>query len=424
MNFRKFFKVLGPGMITGAADDDPSGIATYSQTGAQFGYSLLWTAVFMLPLQIAIQEACARIGAVTGKGIAAVVKEHYNKNILYTVIILILIANIINIGVDIGAMAVAAQLLVPANFIFLTLLFTIIMLVLEVFLPYRTYANILKWLCLALIAYPITVFIIDEHWSTLLKATFIPHIEFHFQYLFIITGVLGTTISPYLFFWQASEEVEEEKQIKHLTWHNGKPHIGWKFISNLRLDNSIGMLFSEIGTWCIIVVAASVLNKHGITDIKTAADAAAALEPLVKSFPHAGYIAKVIFAIGILGLGFLSVPVLAGSAAYALGEALNWQVGLNLKFNQAHGFYSIIIIATLIGLSINLIGINPIKALVYSAVINGVIAVPLIFIIAFIARSKKIMGKYQSGILSTFFVWVTFLSMCVAASGMFFSFLK
>lgn len=422
-SIKRILRILGPGVITGAADDDPSGIATYSQTGAQFGYGQLWTALFMLPFQTAIQEACARIGAVKGKGITAVIKEYYSKQVLYPLVFLLLIANIINIGADIGAMAEAMRLIIPINFVILTLLFTSITLILEIFITYKKYVNILKWLCLSLMAYPITVFIIHVPWLTLLKATFIPHFEFNFQFLFIITGVLGTTISPYLFFWQASEEVEEERA-KHLIKRDGMAHISKRFIRNLRIDNFIGMFFSEVVAWAIIVVAATVLHAHGITDIKTAADAAKALEPLVQTFSNAGYFSKVIFASGIVGLGLLAVPVLAGSAAYALSEMLNWREGLNLKFKKAHGFYGVITIATLIGLCINFVGIDPMKALVYAAVINGVVAVPLIFVIGLIARDEKIMGQYKSGQLSNIFVWMTFVAMAISAMAMFYTFMK
>lgn len=423
VSLKKFFKILGPGVITGAADDDPSGIATYSQTGAQFGYGQLWTALFMLPLLVAIQETCARIGAVTGKGIAAVIKEHYTKKVLYGVVILVFVANTINIGADIGAMAAAVNLVMPINFVALTLFFTVLILSLEIFTSYKLYANILKWLCLSLFFYLITVFIVQEPWGTILKATFIPHFEFSFQFLFIITGVLGTTISPYMFFWHASEEVEEEKE-NHLLNGKNAPHIGRFFIRNLRLDNFIGMFFSEVGTWAIIVVAATVLNKNGITDIRTAADAAKALEPLVQSFPNAGFLAKLLFATGIVGLGLLAVPILAGSASYAISEAFSWREGLSLKLKQAHGFYGVIIIATLIGFLINFVGIDPIKALVYTAVINGVVAVPLIFIIILIAKNEKIMGKYKSGLLSNILVWLTFICMGAAAIAMFVTFGK
>jgi len=263
-----FFQKLGPGLITGAADDDPSGIATYSQAGAQFGYALLWTALFILPLQTAIQEACARIGTVTGKGIAAVIKEHYGKKILFGLVSLLLIANTINIGADIGAMAAAAQLIIPIPFVVLCISFTVIILLLEVFISYKVYAKILKWLCLSLLAYPLTIFIINEDWWTVLKATFIPHFEFNFQFLFIVLAILGTTISPYLFFWQASEVVEENHG-NHLSSSKRKIKKNNKHVFNMRIDNFVGMLFSQITTWSIIVVAASVLHNNDITDIKT-----------------------------------------------------------------------------------------------------------------------------------------------------------
>ena len=412
-------KIVGPGLITGAADDDPSGIATYTQTGAQFGYGQLWTALFALPFMTAVQEACARIGAVTGKGIAAVIKEHYDRKILYGTLALILIANTINIGADLGAMGAAAQLIVPLPFVILTLLFTAVILILEIFTSYRTYAKILKWLALALFSYIITVFLVQEPWGTILKATFIPHIEFNFAFLFIIIGVIGTTISPYMFFWEASEEVEEERK-RHLI-RDGKPHLTKSFMRALRLDNFLGMLSSQAATWCIIVVAATVLNKNGVTNVATAADAAKALEPLVTTFPYAGFIAKLIFAIGIMGLGLLAVPVLSASASYALSEALNWKEGLNLKLKRAHGFYGIITIATVIGLIINFVGIDPMQALVFTAVANGVISVPLIFIIAKIARNEKIMGEHKSGTLSNILVWATFILVGAAAVAMFFA---
>ncbi len=415
---KNFFRDLGPGIVTGAADDDPSGIATYTQTGAQFGYGQLWTAVFMLPLLIAIQEACARIGAVNELGLAAVIKKYYTKKVLYFAVLLVLIANTINIGADIGAMAASLQLLVPANTFLLIVLFSVGILLLEIFVGYKNYARCLKWLALSLLAYPLTVFIVHEPWGEIISATFLPHIEFNFQFLFIITGVLGTTISPYLFVWQASQEVEEVKERAKTA---GKQKLTRQYMKKLRIDNFTGMLSSEIVTWSIIVVAATVLHKHGITDVKTPADAAKALEPFVQSFPYAGYLAKLIFALGIIGLGLLAVPVLAGSAAYALGETLGWEIGLDLKFKQAHGFYGIIIISVFIGALLNIIGVNPIKALVYCAVLNGVVAVPLIFLIALIARNKKIMGEFSSGMLSQIFVGITFVGMALAAITMIFT---
>jgi Mn2+/Fe2+ NRAMP family transporter len=416
--FLKFLSILGPGLTTGAADDDPSGIATYSQTGAQFGYGQLWTAFYMLPFMMGVLEACARIGMVTGKGIAAVVKQNYNSKILYSVVGLVLIANVINIGADIGAMAAAAKLIIPFPFAVWTLLFTACILILEIFTTYKVYARILKWLALSLLAYPITVFIVQMPWLTVLRATFIPHIEFSFAFFFIITGVLGTTISPYMFFWETSQEVEE---VKEKNWiKNGLPSIRKSNIRAMRIDNNAGMIISEITTWSILVVAGTVLHNSGVTNIETAADAAKAIEPLVHSFPHSGYLSKVIFSIGIIGLGFLAVPILSGSAAYAVSEAVNWESGLNLKLKKAHGFYGIITIATIIGLIINFVGINPVKALVYSAVLNGIAAVPLIFLIIKISSNEKIMGENKSGVLSKIILWINFLTMGSAAVAMFF----
>jgi len=420
VRIKKFLNIFGPGVITGAADDDPSGIATYTQTGAKFGYGQLWTVIVMLPLMTAVQEACARIGAVNGHGLAAVIKANYNKKVLYAAVLLVVVANTINIGADIGALAAAAQLLIPVNFVILTLGFTVLILVLEIFTSYRVYSRILIWLALSLLAYPLTLFMINKPWPTIISATFLPHVEFNFEFFFIITGILGTTISPYMFFWQASQEVEEEKKL-HLISRYGKPKIGGKFIRNLRLDNFIGMVFSEFATWSIIVVAATVLHQNGITNVASAADAAKAIEPLVHTFPYAGFLSKLIFAFGIIGLGLLGIPVLSGSAAYALSEAFNMKEGLNLKLKKAHGFYGVITIATLIGLMINFIGIDPIKALVFTAVFNGVAAVPLLFLIARIARNRKIMGEYRSGWLSNTVVWITFVVMLASAVAMFYT---
>jgi Mn2+/Fe2+ NRAMP family transporter len=286
------------------------------------------------------------------------------------------------------------------------------MLTLAIYIPYKSYAKILKWLCLSLLAYPITVFIVSENWWLVLKATFIPNFEWSYNFLFMLLAILGTTISPYLFFWQASQEVEEVQQGQTVNKH---------YIRNLRIDNFTGMFFSEVATWAIIVVAGTVLFSHGITNINTAADAAKALEPLVQNFPNAGLLAKIIFAIGIIGLGLISVPVLAASAAYALCEAFNHTKGLSLKLKEARFFYGIIMASMFVGLSLNFIGIDPIKALIYAAVINGVIAVPLIFVIGLIAQNKKIMGKYASGKLSQTLVTLTFLAMFLSTLGLLFT---
>jgi NRAMP (natural resistance-associated macrophage protein)-like metal ion transporter len=413
--FLRIFRILGPGLITGAADDDPSGIATYSQTGAQFGYGQLWTALFLYPFMTAVQEACARIGAVTKKGIAQVVRENYSKKLLVAAVTLILVANTVNIGADIGAMASAVRLVLPIPFVVVTLLFTALMLLLEIWIPYKTYARILKWLAASLLVYPVVIFLVHEPWHEILVATFLPHISFSFAFLFILVGVAGTTISPYMFFWQASEEVEEE--IKNGV--DNQQGISKKFIWNMRVDNALGMFISEFITWCIIIATATVLHANGVVNIGTASDAARAIMPLVHTFPNAGFLAELIFAIGIVGLGLLAVPVLAGSAAYALSEAFSWHEGLYRKFREAHGFYGVITVATLIGLLINFVGIDPIRALIVTAVVNGVVAVPLIAIIAVVSSSRKIMGEHRSGWLSRLFLWLTFVLMLAAAIGMF-----
>ena len=417
-----FWRILGPGLVTGAADDDPSGIATYSQTGAQFGYGQLWTALWMLPLMTAVQEACARIGLVTGKGITTIVKQQYSKSILYAVVGLVVVANTINIGADLGAMAAAARLLVPAPFILLTLIFTTIILLLEVFTSYKFYSKILKWLAVTLMAYPITLFIVKQPWTTILRATVVPHFEMSFAFFFIITGVLGTTISPYMFFWEASQEVEEDQE-KHLLTDD-KPRISWISVHRMRLDNTFGMIFSEFATWSIIVVAATVLHNSGVKNINTAADAARALEPLVHSFPYAGFLAKLIFSFGIISLGLLAIPVLSGSAAYSVAEAFDWKASLNLKLKKAPGFYGIIIAATLVGLLLNFLGVDPVKALVYAAVLNGVAAVPLLLLILKISADEKIMGEFKSKWLSKTILWITFVAMGAAAMAMFYTVLK
>ena len=410
-----FFRILGPGVITGAADDDPSGIATYSQTGAQFGFGQLWTALYQIPLLLAVQEACARIGAVTGKGLAGVIKDHYTRKILIGVVVLVAVANTINIGADIGAVAAAAQLVVNVPFWLLAVLTTALLVVSEVLITYKTYANVLKWLALALLSYPATAFIVRQPWKQILYATVVPHIELTFAFFFIITGVFGTSISPYMFFWQASEEVEEQRAVRMRSGKDGQPRLPKSFIRNMRIDTLVGMAAAELAQWFIIITTATVLFKHGTTTINTAADAAKALEPLVRSFPDSGQVAKDLFAVGVIGLGLLGIPVLAGSAAYALAEAFGWKEGLSRKFRQARGFYSVIILSMLVGLLLNFIGIDPMKALVFTAVFNGIAAVPLLFLIAKINSNPNILGDNRGGILSRTFVWITFGVMGLSA---------
>ncbi|MCX6786295.1 MAG: divalent metal cation transporter [Candidatus Kaiserbacteria bacterium] len=419
--FGRLTRIFGPGLITGAVDDDPSGIATYSQTGAQFGFGQLWTALYQLPLIIAIQEACARIGAVTGKGLAGVVKEHYSKKLLIAVVSLVVIANTINIGADIGAVAGASQLIFNLPFAFYAIAAVTVSILLEIFISYRNYAKFLKFLALSLLAYPVTALIVHEPWGQIITATIIPHIEFSFQFFFIVVGVFGTTITPYMFFWQASGEVEEEIAHHRLAQKGGIPHGVKKFLKDVRIDTTIGMFAAELAQWFIIITTATVLFSHGVTNINTAADAAKALEPLVRSFHNSGQLAKDIFAVGIIGLGLLAIPVLAGSTAYAMSEAFNWREGLYRKFNKAKGFYGIIIVSMLVGLAMNFVGINPIKALVFAAVFNGITAVPLLFMINKINKDEAILGVYKGSRLSQSVIWISFVIMGTAAISMFYT---
>lgn len=409
--------IIGPGFITGAADDDPSGVATYSQTGAQFGFGQLWTALYQIPLLLAVQECCGRIGAVTRKGLAGVIKQHYDRRILFAVVLLVLAANIINIGADIGAVAAAARLVYAAPFWLYALITVAVVVALEIWVTYPTYANILKWLALALLAYPATAFLVANDWPAILRATFVPHIEFNFAFLFIITGVFGTSISPYMFFWQASEEVEEEQAIAAKEGSTST-RLPPNFIRNLRIDTTVGMISAQLVQWFIIITTGTVLFAHGVKNINTAAEAAKAIEPLVRSFPNAGQIARDFFAFGIVGLGLLAIPVLAGSAAYAISEALNWKQGLSKKFGEARGFYGIILVATLVGLALNFVGIDPIKALVYTAVFNGIAAIPLIYLIARMNGRADILGEYCGGPLSRIFVWLAFVVMAISGAAL------
>jgi NRAMP (natural resistance-associated macrophage protein)-like metal ion transporter len=416
--FGRFLRILGPGVVTGAADDDPSGLATYSQAGAQFGFQLPWTMLFTYPLMTAVQEACMRIGAVTGTGLAAVIREHYPRYVLYPVLLLVVVANTLNIGADIGAMAASTQLLVSLPFALLAVGFAVLMLLLEVFVPYKTYVRILKWLALTLFAYPITAFLVHVPWMEVLAATIKPQIKINAEFLYIVVAILGTTISPYLFFWQTSEVVEEEIAAHRLAQRGGTPRLTKPYLKRLRIDTVIGMLFSNVTAWFVMVVGAVVLGANGITNINSAADAARALEPLVHGFPNAGYIAKLVFASGVIGIGLMSVPVLAGSSSYAMAETFNWREGLFRKFKQAREFYFVIIIGTLAGLMFNFIGIDPIKALIFAAVFNGVAAVPLIFLIARVSARADVMGEHKSRWLSKLGVWTTAGVMALAAAAM------
>lgn len=418
--FNRFLRVLGPGLVTGAADDDPSGIATYSQAGAGFGYSLLWAFPLMYPLLLAVQESCSRIGAVTGKGLASVIKENYSKKLLYMSVALVVVANTVNIGADLGAMAATTQLFTDIPFAVLAIFYAVIIILLVVLVNYKTYAKMLKWLAVTLLAYPVTALLVGQDWGAVLKETFATAPQLNRETIYIFVGMLGTTISPYLFFWDTSEVVEEEITKKRLTESGSDPKINKHFLKSIRLDNFVGMTLASVTAWFIVVACASVLFKNGITQIDSASDAARALEPLVKGFPNAGLVAKLIFSTGVIGLGLLAVPVLAGSSSYAISETLGWKEGLYRKFKRAHGFYVVIIVATLVGLFMNFLGIDPIKALVFTAVFNGIASVPLLFMIARVGGSKKIMGEYTNGKVSNFFVRAAFVIMTVSVFALFY----
>ncbi|MEK7585810.1 MAG: Nramp family divalent metal transporter [Patescibacteria group bacterium] len=410
-------KKLGPGLITGAADDDPSGIATYSQAGAQYGTSLLWLAAWTFPLMAIIQEMCARIAIVTGRGLASNIKHTYSRRVLYLCTFLLFIANTLNIGADLGAMAKAIQLITPsASFVFLVIFVGLLSLGLEIFIPYQKYAKYLKWLVIALLSYVVTGLIIHMDWSVLLRDGVIPHITFSKTQILLITGILGTTISPYLFFWQTSQEVEEQiaggkttVRMRRYTKDNVSE------IKKMRIDVWTGMFLSNLVMFFIIAVCASVLFKNGITNISTASDAAQALAPF------AGKWASLLFTLGIIGTGMLAIPVLAGSASYAISESFGWKEGLYRKLKEARAFYGVIIVSIIIGILINFLGIDPIKALIYSAIANGIIAPIILVLIVHISGSKKIMGHYKNSRFGNTIGWIITILMSVVAIGAIYS---
>jgi len=406
-----YIKKLGHGLITGAADDDPSGIATYSQAGAQYGTGLLWLAAWVFPLVAMIQEMCARIAIVTGKGLAANIKKAYPKYVLYFCTFLLFAANTLNIGADLGAMAKAIQLISPnLSFVLLVISIGLIGLVLEIFLPYQRYARYLKWLVIALFSYIATGLIIHMDWSVLIHDGIIPHIEFTKAQILIITGILGTTISPYLFFWQTSQEVEEQIAEGKTTVHmRMKTSDNKTEIKKMRVDVWTGMFLSNMVMFFIIAVCANTLFANGITNINTASDAALALAPL------AGPWASLLFTIGIIGTGMLAIPVLAGSASYAISESFGWKEGLYRKLKEARAFYGVIIVSIIIGIIINFIGIDPIKALIYSAIANGIVAPIILIFIVHISGSKKTMGHYKNSKFTNIIGWVITTLMGITA---------
>lgn len=384
----KLLQILGPGLITGASDDDPSGIATYSQVGAQFGYDLAWTLLFSYPLMCAIQEISARIGRVTGAGIAGNLRKHYPAWLLNGIVGLLIVANTINIGADLGAMGAALRLLIGGPQWLYVVLFAGASALLEIFLRYSRYVSVLKWLTLSLFAYVATVFVVDVHWADVGRSLVLPSFSFKTDYIVAVVAVLGTTISPYLFFWQAEEEVEEEQERPGAEPLTQAPEQAPAEISRIRVDTYLGMALSNLIALFIIITTAATLNAHGLTDIQTSSQAAEALRPIAGNFAFA------IFASGIIGTGLLTLPVLAGSAAYALGEARGWPVGLARKAGQAKAFYGAIAVATLIGALMNFTPIDPIKALFWSAVVNGVAAAPIMAMMMILTMRRDVMGSF------------------------------
>jgi len=405
---KHFFKKIGPGFVTGAADDDPSGIATYSIAGAQYGYKLGWLALFLWPAMVAIQEMCGRIGMASGKGLAGVIKKYHSKKLLFMCVSLLAIANTINIGADLGIMAASMQMIFGLNFFGWLVLTGVLIILMEVFIPYKKYSGILKWLGLSLGVYVITAFMVKQNWTEIAWNTFIPQINFDLGYIMTMIGFLGTTISPYLFFWQASEEIEEEIADGEIKDFGCKSEVKPREIKEMGRDTKIGMLFSNLMTFSIIITTAATLHANGIFDIETPQQAALALKPL------AGNFAYLLFAIGIIGIGWQSIPVLAGSVGYAVSEAFGTGEGLSKKFKKAKVFYIVIALATIIGLAMNLLNINIMQALYYSAVINGIAAVPLIAIIIKLSDDERIVGRFKTSKKNRAIAWIIFGFMLIS----------
>ena len=401
--FTRFWQLLGPGLVTGASDDDPSGIATYSQAGAQYGLSTLWTALITFPLMAAIQEMCARIGLVTSQGLTGTLKTNYSKPVLYLMVVFSFPAIVMNIGADIAGMGAVGNLLFPSiHAIFFSVVFTILLLVAIIFLPYQKIASVLKYLCVVLLVYLIVPFLYKQDWTAVLKATFIPTIKFDKNFISILVAILGTTISPYLFFWQATMEVEDRKVKKILI-------LDKEIMYNMKQDVDFGMFFSNLVMFFIILTTGTVLFNGGIHQIDTVEQAAQALKPL------AGNFAYLLFAMGVIGTGFLAIPVLSGSLSYIISETFGWEQGLDKKFHEAKAFYIVIAISLILGLLMTKLGISPVKALIYSAILYGLTAPVLIAIILHIANNKKVMGNYTNGKLSNILGFATLILMTAAA---------
>ncbi len=405
----EYWNMLGPGLTTGASDDDPSGIATYSQAGAKYGFQLTWLSLFTFPLMAVVQEMCARIGLVTGQGLAANIRQYHSKKVLYFCTILLLVANVFNIGADFGAMVKGVQLIYPEiPFALLIAFFGILGLVLQIFTTYDEYARYLKYLALVLFSYVLSAMFITIDWSAAFHSLLVPHIEFSKDQIILICAILGTTISPYLFFWQTSQEVEKKmlKQKDSIDLINVTTD---EDIKEMRVDVWSGMFISNVVMFFIITSCAATLFAQGTFTITTAADAALALKPF------AGEFSFLLFAIGIIGTGMLAIPVLAGSAAYAVSESMGWKFGLYRKLKEAYAFYGVIIAATLVGIALNFVGLDPIKSLIYSAVLNGIVSPVILFLIVTMSSREDIMGSRKNGRLSKIFGWLTIVLMTVSA---------
>ena len=401
---KRFWKVLGPGLITGASDDDPSGIATYSQAGAAYGLSTLWTAIIAFPLMAAIQQMCAKIGLVTSQGLTGALKTNYPKPVLYLMLLFSFPAIVMNIGADIAGMGAVGNLLFPEiDAMYFSIFFTILLLGLIIYLPYHKIAATLKFLCVVLLVYLIVPFLYKQDWLDIAKNTFIPNIQFNKEFVAVLVGILGTTISPYLFFWQASMEVEEMAHKKrHLI-------VNKRIITDMKQDVDFGMSFSGVVMFFIILTTGTVLYKGGIHQIDTVEQAATALKPL------AGNFAYLLFAIGVIGTGLLAIPVLSGSLSYIISETFGWEKGLDKKFHEAKAFYLVMVISLILGLSLNYIGISPIKALIYTAILYGLTAPVLIAIILHISNNKKVMGNFTNSRFSNVLGFSALILMTVAA---------
>jgi NRAMP (natural resistance-associated macrophage protein)-like metal ion transporter len=401
---------LGPGLITGAADDDPSGIATYSHVGAQFGMAMLWTMLFSFPLMAATQEICARLGRITGVGIAANLRKHYPKPLLLGAVSLLCVTNIFNLGADIAAIGAAGQLILGGNLGVYSVAFCLISVVLQIYVPYRSYVRYLKWLTLALFAYVGTVFVVHVSWSAVLRATTIPAISWSPDYWMALVAVLGTTISPYLFFWQASEEAEDVRIAPDESALKRKPHQAFAQFRRIAFDTRVGMAFSNLIAFFIILTAAVTIHASGNgLEVHTAADAAKALQPV------AGRFAFLLFAVGIIGTGLLAVPVLAGSAAYGVAEAFRWRASLESKPRQAPKFYFAIAAATIIGLLLNFVGLDPIRALYWSAILNGVAAAPMMVMLMIISSNRDVVREFTLPLYLRIVGWIATAVMLVAS---------